>query len=98
VFEQDPRSARRSTPARPSTSRSRRAAADGGARRDRPDRDEAVAALARADLEPKIVEVYSDKDTGTVTGQSPKAGEMVKVGTRVQINVSRGVRPLTCRR
>jgi eukaryotic-like serine/threonine-protein kinase len=58
-------------------------------------RDEAVAALARADLEPKIVEVYSDKDTGTVTGQNPKAGEKVKVGTRVQINVSRGVRPLT---
>ena len=58
-------------------------------------RDEAVAALARADLEAKIVEVYSDKDTGTVTGQNPKAGEKVKVGTRVQINVSRGVRPLT---
>ena len=58
-------------------------------------RDEAVAALARADLEAKIVEVFSEKDPGTVTGQSPAAGEMVKVGTRVQINVSRGVRPLT---
>ena len=30
-----------------------------------------------------------------MTGQSPAAGEKVKVGTRVQINVSRGVRPLT---
>ncbi len=58
-------------------------------------RDEAVAALARADLEPKIVEVYSEKDTGTVTAQNPKGGEKVKVGTRVQINVSRGVKPLT---
>ena len=58
-------------------------------------RDEAVAALARADLEPKIVEVFSEKEPGTVTGQSPAAGEKVKVGTRVQINVSRGVKPLT---
>ena len=58
-------------------------------------RDEAVAALARADLEPKIVEVFSEKEPGTVTGQSPEAGEKVKVGTRVQINVSRGVKPLT---
>jgi serine/threonine-protein kinase len=58
-------------------------------------RDEAVAALARADLEPKIVEVYSEKEPGTVTGQSPAAGEKVKVGTRVQINVSRGVKPLS---
>jgi eukaryotic-like serine/threonine-protein kinase len=58
-------------------------------------RDEAVAALARADLDAKIVEVYSEKDAGTVTAQNPKAGDKVKVGTRVQINVSRGVRPLT---
>jgi eukaryotic-like serine/threonine-protein kinase len=58
-------------------------------------RDEAVAALARADLDAKIIEVYSAKDPGTVTGQNPRAGEKVEVGTRVQINVSRGVRPLT---
>jgi eukaryotic-like serine/threonine-protein kinase len=58
-------------------------------------RDEAVAALARADLDAKIVEVYSEKDTGTVTAQNPKGGEKVKVGTRVQINISRGARPLT---
>jgi len=58
-------------------------------------RDEAVAALARADLEPKIVEVFSEKEPGTVTGQDPAAGEKVKVGTRVQINVSRGLKPLT---
>ena len=38
-------------------------------------RDEAVAALARADLEAKIVEVFSEKEPGTVTGQSPAAGE-----------------------
>jgi eukaryotic-like serine/threonine-protein kinase len=58
-------------------------------------RDEAVAALARADLEAKIVEVYSEKESGTVTGQNPRGGESVKVGTRVQINVSKGARPLT---
>jgi beta-lactam-binding protein with PASTA domain len=58
-------------------------------------RDEAVAALARADLEAKIVEVFSEKEPGTVTGQRPGAGEKVNVGTRVQINVSRGRRPLT---
>jgi serine/threonine-protein kinase len=58
-------------------------------------RDEAVAALARADLEAKTVEVFSEKEPGTVTGQSPAAGEMVKVGTRVQINISRGVKPLS---
>ena len=34
-------------------------------------RDEAVAALARADLEAKIVEVFSEKEPGTVTGQAP---------------------------
>jgi serine/threonine-protein kinase len=58
-------------------------------------RDEAVAALARADLEAKIVEVYSEKESGTVTGQNPRGGESVKVGTRVQINVSKGAKPLT---
>ena len=51
-------------------------------------RDEAVAALARADLEPKIVEVYSEKDTGTVTAQNPKGGEKRKVGDRVTIVVT----------
>ena len=58
-------------------------------------RDDAVAALARANLEPKIVEVYSGKEPGTVTGQNPKGGEKVVEGTRVQINISRGVKPLT---
>jgi eukaryotic-like serine/threonine-protein kinase len=58
-------------------------------------RDDAVAALARADLEAKIVEVFSEKEPGTVTGQRPRAGNKVTVGTRVQINVSRGKRPLT---
>jgi beta-lactam-binding protein with PASTA domain/predicted Ser/Thr protein kinase len=57
-------------------------------------RDDAVAALARADLEAKIVEVFSAKDVGTVTGQKPAGGERVEVGTRVQINVSKGARPI----
>jgi eukaryotic-like serine/threonine-protein kinase len=57
-------------------------------------RDDAVAALARADLQAKIVEVFSEKDVGTVTAQSPRGGERVEVGTRVQINVSKGARPI----
>jgi serine/threonine-protein kinase len=57
-------------------------------------RDDAVAALARADLEAKIVEVFSAKGVGTVTGQKPAGGERVEVGTRVQINVSKGARPI----
>jgi beta-lactam-binding protein with PASTA domain/predicted Ser/Thr protein kinase len=58
-------------------------------------RDDAVAALARADLEAKVVQVYSGEEPGTVTGQSPRGGEQVQVGTRVQINVSQGRRPVT---
>src|SRR5215210_1232784 len=57
-------------------------------------RDDAVAALARADLEASVVPVYSAKAENTVTAQDPKAGEKVKVGTRVRINVSRGVQPV----
>jgi serine/threonine-protein kinase len=57
-------------------------------------RDDAVAALARADLEPRIVEVFSEEEPGTVVGQDPAAGKRVETGTRVRINVSRGARPL----
>jgi serine/threonine-protein kinase len=57
-------------------------------------RDDAVAALTRAELQAKVVPVYSDKAENTVTAQAPQAGEKVKVGTRVRINVSKGVQPV----
>ena len=58
-------------------------------------RDDAVAALARAGVEANVVPIFSDKQENTVTAQSPAAGEVVEVGTRVRINVSQGAEPLT---
>jgi eukaryotic-like serine/threonine-protein kinase len=57
-------------------------------------RDDAVAALTRAELDAKVVPIYSPKAENTVIGQEPAAGEQVKVGTRVRINVSKGVQPV----
>jgi eukaryotic-like serine/threonine-protein kinase len=57
-------------------------------------RDDAVAALARADLDARVVGLYSDKPENTVFGQDPAPGEKVNVGTRVRINVSKGVQPV----
>jgi serine/threonine-protein kinase len=54
-----------------------------------------VAALARAGFEANVVPIFSDKQEGTVTAQSPAAGEVEEVGTRVRINVSQGVEPVT---
>jgi serine/threonine-protein kinase len=57
-------------------------------------RDDAIATLARRKLDASPHEVYSPKDPGTVVGQDPAAGEKVKVGTRVRINVSKGKQPV----
>ncbi len=57
-------------------------------------RDDAVAALARADLQASVVPIYSNKPENTVIAQAPKPGEKVKVGTRVRLNVSKGVQPV----
>jgi serine/threonine-protein kinase len=57
-------------------------------------RDDAVAALARAGFEAKVVPIFSDKAVDTVTAQSPAGGERVEVGQRVRINVSRGREPV----
>jgi beta-lactam-binding protein with PASTA domain len=57
-------------------------------------RDEAVAAITGRELEWRVVEVNSGKDVNTVTGQSPKAGQTVEQGSTVQINVSKGPRPI----
>jgi len=56
---------------------------------------DAVAELTRAGLDTQIVEVNSDRDQGTVTGQFPSAGTVVVEGTRVRINVSKGPKPVT---
>jgi eukaryotic-like serine/threonine-protein kinase len=57
--------------------------------------EDAVAELTRAGLNAQVVEVNSDRDEGTVTGQSPGAGLVVVEGTQVRINVSKGPRPVT---
>jgi serine/threonine-protein kinase len=56
---------------------------------------DAVEELTRAGLDAQVVEVNSEQDQGTVTGQSPAAGVVVVEGTPVRINVSRGPKPVT---
>ncbi len=56
---------------------------------------DAVEELTAGGLDAQVVEVDSDRDPGTVTGQSPPAGTVVVEGTQVRINVSRGPKPVT---
>jgi eukaryotic-like serine/threonine-protein kinase len=58
-------------------------------------RDDAIALLIEAKLKPKPREVFSKEEPGTVIAQHPVAGESVLQGTNVQINISKGVQPLT---
>jgi eukaryotic-like serine/threonine-protein kinase len=58
-------------------------------------RDDAVAQLAEAGLKPNVVDVFSSEDPGTVIAQFPEGGTSVVKGSKVRINVSRGVRPIT---
>jgi serine/threonine-protein kinase len=58
-------------------------------------RDSAVAELTDAGLDAQVVEVSSDRETGTVTAQKPTAGTVVVEGTRVRINVSTGPKPVS---
>src|SRR5262245_49349020 len=55
---------------------------------------DAVAALTALGLTADIHHVTSAKDTGTVTGQFPKAGSRLLKGERVRINVSQGPNPV----
>jgi eukaryotic-like serine/threonine-protein kinase len=55
--------------------------------------DDAIAALAGADLKVKRTNVFSERPIGTVVAQDPGGGQQVEVGTQVRINVSQGVRP-----
>jgi eukaryotic-like serine/threonine-protein kinase len=54
----------------------------------------AVASLTQAGLVAQVVEVFSNRDAGVVTGQQPSGGTVVVEGTQVRINVSRGARPV----
>jgi serine/threonine-protein kinase len=58
-------------------------------------RDDAIAALTEAKLKPKVREVFNKAEPGTVIAQAPTGGERVLQGSTVQINVSKGVQPLT---
>ena len=53
-------------------------------------RDDAIAILVRAGLEPNPQPVPSDQIANTVTAQDPHAGVVVVAGSRVRINVSKG--------
>jgi serine/threonine-protein kinase len=50
--------------------------------------------LVQAGLSASEHEVFSREPSGTVIAQAPKPGEVVLSGTKVRINVSRGVRTL----
>jgi serine/threonine-protein kinase len=55
---------------------------------------DAVAALTEQGLKADIHSVHSTKDSGTVTGQFPKAGARLLKGEKVRINVSQGPKPV----
>jgi serine/threonine-protein kinase len=58
-------------------------------------RDDAIALLVEAKLKAKPREVFSREPANTVIAQHPVAGEMVLQGSNVQINISKGLQPLT---
>ena len=57
-------------------------------------RDQAVAELTAAGLEPNVVPVNSLEPVNTVLAIAPKAGTEVIVGTTVRVNVSSGPKPV----
>ena len=57
-------------------------------------RDTAVAELTQRDLEATVVEVNSERQSGIVTAQNPRAGTVLVSGASVRINVSKGPKPV----
>ena len=55
---------------------------------------DAAAALAEKGLKANVHYVHSEKDSGIVTGQFPKAGTRLLKGEQVRINVSQGPKPV----
>jgi serine/threonine-protein kinase len=56
---------------------------------------DAQTTLDREGFKTKIVELFSDKPKGTVVRMTPKAGDMVKPGSIVVLDVSKGTAPIT---
>jgi eukaryotic-like serine/threonine-protein kinase len=54
----------------------------------------ALTTLAGAGLQPKIHRIFSGEQPDTITAQQPHAGDSVVKGTTVNINVSRGAKPV----
>ena len=57
-------------------------------------RDTAVAELTQRDLDATVVEVNSERQSGVVTAQNPRAGTVLVSGSSVRINVSKGPKPI----
>ena len=57
-------------------------------------RDAAVKELVTRGLDAKVVEVPSDRSSGIVIAQDPRAGTVVVSGASVRINVSSGPKPV----
>ena len=57
-------------------------------------RDDAISELSARGLKRNVVEVFSEKEEGTVVAQNPKPGTRVDVGSTVRINVSQGLKPV----
>jgi eukaryotic-like serine/threonine-protein kinase len=55
----------------------------------------AVQALAQLGFNAHIRRIYSNQQQDTVTAQNPAAGDKIKKGSTVTINVSRGAKPVT---
>ena len=55
-------------------------------------RDDAVKELTVLGLGASVVEVNSDQQAGIVTAQDPAGGTVVVSGTKVRVNVSKGVK------
>ncbi len=55
---------------------------------------DAVATLTERGLKADTHRINSDKESGTVTGQFPKAGTRLIKGEKVRINVSQGPKPI----
>jgi serine/threonine-protein kinase len=53
-----------------------------------------VKELTNRQLDATVVEVNSDRQSGTVTAQDPRPGTVLVAGSSVRINVSKGVKPV----
>jgi serine/threonine-protein kinase len=54
----------------------------------------AVQTLTAAGFVPKVVYIYSSAQANTVTGQNPPPKKVVRKGSTVRINVSKGLKPV----